>query len=664
MANGAQDSKAQPGSDPWTAEPPQGAARIDLLSLVPLVSIVALLTLVVALVWLINRSDVERARTKLATDALWVEQTLRFQLSVDEDMLVRLAQEGLGGTAPEVLETRARLHISANPEVLSVIWYDTAGAVLHAVPGRSAPSDSTLVALLQGARIVSTRPVYGQIAGDTVTFAMRPSEDGGVVTVTLALSLLLERHIPWWIAEQYAVQLLASDGTVLAERARRAPAPGVQLHAISFDPPLRGTVLQIAPYAPPAAFANTLILAAIAGLAGFSILALAALYRNATRRRRAEARLQGEMAFRRSMEDSLTVGLRAKDHAGRILYVNSAFCNLVGWPAETLIGQTPPMPYWAPDQMEETLARQQALAQGGARPQAFESRFRHRDGREIEVQVYEAPLIDAKGAHRGWMGSVIDITEAKAAARLARAQDENLARTGRLVTLGEMASSLAHELNQPLSAIASYAAGGLNLMQQGRADPGMLTTALEKMQVQARRAGQIIRGIQDFVKKREPRFAPVALDEVVQETLGFLAPDARENRVHLQADLASVPPIRADRILLEQVLINLIRNGMEAMPLPRRHGDVVTITLRAAPAGGAVIEVADQGIGIAPEVDGHLFDAFTSTKPEGMGMGLNICRSIIELHRGQLTHRPRPGGGTIFTVTLPAPDDPKEGAAA
>lgn len=664
MANGAQDSKAQPGSDPWTAEPPQGAARIDLLSLVPLVSIVALLTLVVALVWLINRSDVERARTKLATDALWVEQTLRFQLSVDEDMLVRLAQEGLGGTAPEVLETRARLHISANPEVLSVIWYDTAGAVLHAVPGRSAPSDSTLVALLQGARIVSTRPVYGQIAGDTVTFAMRPSEDGGVVTVTLALSLLLERHIPWWIAEQYAVQLLASDGTVLAERARRAPAPGVQPHAISFDPPLRGTVLQIAPYAPPAAFANTLILAAIAGLAGFSILALAALYRNATRRRRAEARLQGEMAFRRSMEDSLTVGLRAKDHAGRILYVNSAFCNLVGWPAETLIGQTPPMPYWAPDQMEETLARQQALAQGGARPQAFESRFRHRDGREIEVQVYEAPLIDAKGAHRGWMGSVIDITEAKATARLARAQDENLARTGRLVTLGEMASSLAHELNQPLSAIASYAAGGLNLMQQGRADPGMLTTALEKMQVQARRAGQIIRGIQDFVKKREPRFAPVALDEVVQETLGFLAPDARENRVHLQADLASVPPIRADRILLEQVLINLIRNGMEAMPLPRRHGDVVTITLRAAPAGGSVIEVADQGIGIAPEVDGHLFDAFTSTKPEGMGMGLNICRSIIELHRGQLTHRPRPGGGTIFTVTLPAPDDPKEGAAA
>ena len=664
MTDGAQDSKARPGPDPWAADPPQGATRIDLLSLVPLVSIVALLTLVVALVWLINRSDTERARTKLATDALWVEQTLRFQLSVDEDMLVRLAQEGLGGATPEVLETRARLHISANPEVLSVLWYDAGGSVVHAVPGRGAPSDDALVASLQGARIVSTRPVYGLIAGDTVTFAMRPSETGGTVTVTLDLPLLLERHIPWWIAEQYSVQLLAADGAVLAERARRAPAPGAPAHSISFDPPLSGTILRIAPYAPPAAFANTLILAAIAGLAGFSILALAALYRSASRRRLAETRLRGEMAFRRSMEDSLTVGLRAKDHAGRILYVNSAFCNLVGWSAETLIGHVPPMPYWAPDQMAETLARQQALARGGANPQAFESRFRHRDGREIEVQVYEAPLIDATGAHRGWMGSVIDITEAKAAARMARAQDENLARTGRLVTLGEMASSLAHELNQPLSAIASYAAGGLNLMQQGRPDPALLTSALEKMQVQARRAGQIIRGIQDFVKKREPRFAPVALDEVVQETLGFLAPDARENRVQLQADLAAVPPVRADRILLEQVLINLIRNGMEAMPTGRRHGDHLTVTLRAGATGGAIIEVADQGGGIAPEVDGHLFDAFTSTKPEGMGMGLNICRSIVELHRGQLTHRPRPGGGTIFTVSLPAPEDQQEGAAA
>ena len=391
-------------------------------------------------------------------------------------------------------------------------------------------------------------------------------------------------------------------------------------------------------------------------LAGFALLALLALYRNAARRRHAEKRLLGEIAFRRSMEDSLTVGLRAKDHQGRILYVNSAFCQLVGWPAETLVGHRPPMPYWSPDHLQETLERQTSLANGGATSQSFETRFRNKDGRDIDVQVFEAPLIDANGTHRGWMGSVIDITETKRAANLARAQDESLARTGRLVTLGEMASTLAHELNQPLSAIASYAAGALNLMEQGRNDPALLTPALEKMQVQARRAGQIIRGIQDFVKKREPHFAEVSLAEVISESIGFMAAAARENRARLVADLVAVPPVHADRVLLEQVLINLIRNGVEAMNTTTRKGDVLTVSLRPASGGGAIIEVADQGSGIDPKVDGRLFDAFTSTKTEGMGMGLNICRSIVELHRGQLTHRPNPGGGTIFGVILPAPE--------
>jgi two-component system sensor histidine kinase DctS len=647
------------GADPWSVDGVVAGRRIDLLSLIPLVAIVALLVLVGSLVWLVNRTDQDRARTKLATDALWVEQTLRFQLSVDEDMLVRLALDGVEGVPPDLLETRARLHIAANPEVLSVIWYDAQGNPLRAVPGRQAPDDPALIARMMRAESISSRPVYGDSADGRVTIAMRPRDEGGIVTATMSLPLLLERHIPWWIAEQYAVRITAASGGTLAERSRRAPEPGSAQHTISFDPPLRGAGLQITPYAAAPRFANTLILAAIAGLAGFSILALMALYRNAARRRHAETRLRGEMAFRRSMEDSLTVGLRAKDHQGRILYANSAFAHLVGWPVEDLIGRTPPMPYWAPDRLEETLTRQKALTEGGAAPQSFETRFHRKDGTEIDVQVYEAPLIDAQGRHRGWMGSVIDITAAKEAARLSRAQDESLARTGRLVTLGEMASSLAHELNQPLSAIASYAAGGLNLIAQPAPDLTMLTGALDKMQVQARRAGQIIRGIQDFVKKREPRFASVNLQEVIPETLGFLAAAARENGIVLQADLRSVPAVQADRILLEQVLINLVRNGIEAMTPDKRRGDSLTVSLRATAEGGALIEVADQGGGIADSVDGRLFDAFTSTKTEGMGMGLNICRSIVELHRGHLSHRPRPGGGTIFAVQLPP--DPAPG---
>lgn len=654
---------------PWAQEPTATGGRVDLLSLVPLVAILALLILVGSLVWVVERGEDERARTKLATDALWVEQTLRFQLSVDEDMLVRLALDAASGAPPAVLDARARLHIANNPEMLSLTWYDADGTPLRAIPATAnLVPDPDVTDLFARSTGPSARPVYADPdARAAVTMAVRTADGAGLVAATVSLPLMLERHVPWWIAEQYAVEVVDTGDTVLAARARRIPDPASPSHAISFDPPIRGTTLRIMPYDAGSTPGNMLILAAIAALSTFAILALLALYRSAIRRRRAELRLRGEMAFRRSMEDSLTVGLRAKDHEGRVIYVNSAFCNLVGWNAADLMGRHPPMPYWSPDRIEETTARHRALEAGGARAQSFETRFRRRDGTEIDVQVYEAPLIDAAGKHRGWMGSVIDITEAKRAARLARAQDESLARTGRLVTLGEMASTLAHELNQPLSAIASYATGALNLLHAGKADPAVLTPALEKLAHQASRAGQIIRRIQDFVRKREPKFSPLSLSEVIADTVAFLAADARENRVTIVTDLADLPPVPADRILIEQVLVNLIRNGMEAMAHSGK-GNRLAIRLRPGASGSAVIEIEDDGPGIDPAIAERLFDAFSSTKTDGMGMGLNICRSIVELHRGQLTFRPGAQGGTVFAVTLPgseaATDDQSTGQAA
>ena len=635
---------------------PDGTARrwrrLDLLSLVPLVAIVALVAGVWALAWAVNRGDSEQARVKLATDALWVEQTLRFQLGVDEDMVVRLALDAAAGVDSETLDARARLHLASNPEVQSIVWHDAAGTVARALPGPGAPDDPALTTLLRQGATAATRPVYGAVnAGGHVTIGMPYREGMGSITATISLPLLLERHVPWWIAEQYGVRILDIEDRVQAQRQRLAPVADNPTHTISFDPPLRGMVLRITAYVAPAGFRSALVFGTIAALAAFAILALLVLSASARRRRAAELRLLGETAFRRSMEESLTVGLRAKDHQGRILYVNSAFCNLVGWSAEELIGCAPPMPYWDPSILAETLARQRKLASGNAVSQSFETRFCARDGREIDIQVYEAPLIDGRGVHRGWMGSVIDITEAKRAARLARAQDETMARTGRLVTLGEMASTLAHELNQPLAAVASYATGMLNLMERGDADPALLHGTTEKLARQAGRAGLIIRRIQDLVRKREPKFAETRLDEVVAETMGFLAADAREHRVRLESRVDPVPTVAADRILLEQVLINLIRNGMEAMG-DRRSGDILTVRL-FPDENQVVLEVEDQGVGIAPEVAARLFDAFASTKSQGMGMGLKICRSIVELHRGQISHRAAAGGGTVFRIVLP-----------
>lgn len=638
--------------DPWTVGAKTTPRRLDMLALVPLVAIIALVALVAAVVWIVSRNEAEQARVKLATDALWVEQTLRLQMSVDEDMLVRQALEAASGTSPAVLDTRTRLHIASNPEILSVVWHDGSGRRTRALPNAGAPGDDELVALLAKPGARGARPVYGDVADDgRVTMGLALPDEAGFVTATVSLPLLLQRHVPWWIAEQYGVRIRDTGGQDFAARQLLTPDPGNPSHTISFDPPLRGTLLQITAYDAPQAIRSALLFGVIAALAAFAILALAVLFGSAKRRRAAEAQLRGETAFRRAMEESLTVGLRARDHDGRILYVNSAFCNLVGREVSELIGHSPPMPYWDPAWLEEIEARHRHLENSKAVPQSFETHFRHKDGREIEVQVYEAPLIDATGVHRGWMGSVIDITDQKRTARLAREQDETMARTGRLVTLGEMASTLAHELNQPLSAIASYAAGMTNLLGHKELDPVMLRDATGKLSRQADRAGQIIRHIQDLVKKREPRFLDVHLDEVIAETVAFLNADARAHRVLLETDIQPVPPLSADRILLEQVLINLIRNGMEAMA-DKRHGDMLRIRLHAQ-GEHAMIEVVDQGGGISDEMTGRLFDAFASTKAQGMGMGLKICRSIVELHRGQLNHRPAPGGGTAFLISLP-----------
>ncbi|WP_312950821.1 PAS domain S-box protein [Agrobacterium sp.] len=638
---------------PWSDDNPSPLAmRIDLLSIVPLIAIIALAGMVWAFVWAVARDDSESARIKLATDALWVEQTLRFQLGVDEDMLVRLAMDHAGETADPVIAARARSHITSNPEVLSILWYGSDGQVQKGLPDNAAPGDPTLAAQILDVATVTSRPVYGQITPEGhVTFGILLADQRGVLTATISLPSVLDRHLPWWIAEQYGVTLVDLSGNVLASRQRLEIDPENPTHVISIDPPLHGTWLRISAYGRPLTFLSTALFGAIAGLAAFAVLTMIILHRSSKRRRATEMRLWAETAFRRSMEESLTVGLRAKDHDGRILFVNPAFCKLVGWSADELIGRSPPLPYWDPAHLPETEERHRRLAAGGAVSQRFETYFVSRDGREIEVEVYEAPLIDARGEHRGWMGSIIDVTEARQAARRARLHDETLARTGRLVTLGEMASTLSHELNQPLSAIASYAAGMLNLMHRPDTDLTLLRGATEKLARQADRAGLIIRRIQDLVKKREPRFTNLQLSDVIDETLDFLQADAREHGVRLLREGEGACAVAADAILLEQVLINLIRNGMEAMADTRRDG-AVTVRLFEHD-GQAVIEVEDAGSGIPAEMVDTIFDAFASTKTQGMGMGLKICRTIIELHRGHLMHQPAEGGGTIFSVSIP-----------
>ncbi len=260
------------------------------------------------------------------------------------------------------------------------------------------------------------------------------------------------------------------------------------------------------------------------------------------------------------------------------------------------------------------------------------------DGRRVRLQVAR------------------DITERRRHEEASRVQQEKIQLTSRLTTMGEMASSLAHELNQPLTAITNYSMGAVAMLRAGNADPEKLLEVMEKAARQAERAGKIISRIREFVKRSEPQRQRVAVRSIVDNAVGFADIDARKRQVDIQLDLPDpLPDAMADPILIEQVLLNLLKNGVEAMEQSDYRILHVVVTDQTPMIEIAVI---DRGHGLRdPE---RLFEPFYSTKSEGLGMGLNICRTIIESHHGRLWADPNPEGGTIFRFTLPcaAPQAP------
>jgi PAS domain S-box-containing protein len=262
--------------------------------------------------------------------------------------------------------------------------------------------------------------------------------------------------------------------------------------------------------------------------------------------------------------------------------------------------------------------------------------------------------------HLAQMQIATDITTRKQAQELARQQDEKLQFTSRLTTMGEMASSLAHELNQPLAAINNYCSGTLALVKAGRTTPESLLPVLEKTSQQAVRAGMIIKRIREFVKRSEPKRQPTQLADIVADAVGLAELETRKRQMRIVIDLrAKLPVIYVDPVLIEQVLINLLKNAAEAMHVYRPNAVDPVIRVVVRDYGDTVrISVIDQGPGVDEASAERLFEPFYSTKSDGMGMGLNICRSIIESHRGRLwvENNVESDGvvtGCTFNVSLP-----------
>ncbi len=360
--------------------------------------------------------------------------------------------------------------------------------------------------------------------------------------------------------------------------------------------------------------------------------------------------LEEAHAFRKAMEDALLVGMRARDPEGRIIYVNRAFCEMIGYSAKELLGRKAPYPYWHPDDLDKYMRQREASLQAESLPHGFESRVRHHNGHDVITQVYTAPLINRQGQQQGWMSSVVDITAQKMAENRQHEQERQLQRSARLASLGEMASTLAHELNQPLMALSNFAVAARAIA--GQAHQELLVSALDDIVEQSRRASEIVKRVRGFINPQRGSYEDCDVHAVITHSLTLLKPELQRNQSAVNTKLAeSLPHIRGNRVLLEQVLINLLQNAMQATQdlSPARHViDIETTLLERA----ILIQIGDAGPGVPEAWQEQVFTPFFSSKPDGLGLGLNICRTIVEAHGGHLKVANREDGGAVFSFTL------------
>ncbi|WP_457356546.1 sensor histidine kinase [Roseateles sp. P5_D6] len=591
----------------------------------------------------------ELQRQTLISDALSTEAQLRDRIDEEQTHLRQLAA-GLAGQVPSTAALAAHPEVNAGLRRLwlAVTWLDSrSNRVLAEVPAESEANR------------------YED--GLSLHLTARVAPDG-VLVVRYAPALLLKRGVPWWLARKYDVQLIDSADQVIAsttESPLRAALGEKPSYRVALTGPLRASPLTQATLT-DAALELTVRDPAVNGVrplawvlvAGFlPLIAVASwlLRRQMRQVQRAEVAGRTEAAWRRAMEDSALVALRARDFDGRLLYVNRTFCDMVGLPAEQLVGMLPPMPYWPPDALAEVAERNRRNLAGHAPREGYEAHWRHASGRMVDVMVFESPLVDAGGRQIGWMGSIIDITERKRLEDRERRQVETLAHNARLTMLGEVASTLAHELNQPLTAIASYGAGITNSLAKLGVQDELVLGALQRLGQQAAHAGRIVARIREFLTRREPRHEPCDLHEVVTAAIELLKRDCQRRGVTLDVSLApGVPAMLADAVLIEQVVINLVRNAADALQARPAGNGGRRIAVSSRVVGDFVrVDVQDNGPGLQGRRVEQLCAAFYSTKADGMGMGLAICRSIIEAHQGVLDASEAANGGALFSFSLP-----------
>jgi PAS domain S-box-containing protein len=374
--------------------------------------------------------------------------------------------------------------------------------------------------------------------------------------------------------------------------------------------------------------------------------------RDISQRKLAEGKLRASERSLRELTETIPQMLWSADADGSVDYCNQRVLDYTGLSSEEVRGGHWMKAVHRDDASGMAEAWRSAVATG--EPFQYEFRcFRIMDHSYRWCFSRALPLRDQDDRVIRWYGAVVDLHDWREAQQALQTTQAELARVSRLTTMGELTASIAHEVNQPLTAVTNNGAACLRLLANHNLEPEVLRHALEEIIADATRASAVIARIRAFIKKRPAENKQVDVNEVIQEVLGLLAHELQQNKIRLDCQLTKVPPlVLGDRVQLQQVLLNLIMNGIEAMNTVTDRPRQLSVQSRTEPSGEVLVAVADSGIGLGREED-LLFTPFFTTKAHGMGMGLTISRSLVEAHGGRLWAAPNDPEGAVFYVTLP-----------
>ncbi len=422
------------------------------------------------------------------------------------------------------------------------------------------------------------------------------------------------------------------------------------LHATSRDGFDEGDIERYADLAKCVTYAVTRLRG---NLADDVILDVTAL-RAREERRRAGAALRASEERWRSVFASSSLGISLIDHNFKYLETNAAFQAMLGY-TQAELQDLSPVDISADEEREGCRTRLLQLQQAKRRDYEVVTQYRSKKGNSIIVNDYVSTIPGKESDPSIFLVTSIDITARRRAEDALRATQSELARASRLTTMGELAASIAHEVNQPLMAIVTNAETCLRWLESDRPDLDEARQAAERIVRNGHRAADILRSIRGMARKSGPEMTLFDINDAVRDVLALIRGEMRRHDVLLETELfPDLGSIMGDRVQLQQVILNLIRNGIEAMSALTLRPRVLRVSSQTDEHGTVIIAVTDTGTGLDPAKADCIYDPFFTTKPEGMGMGLSICRSIVEAHGGRLWASPNLPYGSVFRCAVPA----------